>query len=152
MAKILQEALSATPWWIFALLIYLLLAGRKLMTPRTFPSYKLFPLPLFLSAWSFIKTPSPLLSFTSWALSLSLSFFCFKQIEIKKKQIFSQGSRLYLFPLMLFFSLNYLFFQLKASVPPLLSLIYTLLSSLISGFFLGRAFKLAYLFKRIKPL
>lgn len=147
------EALKGTPWWVYAIFVYLISRGIDALKTRTTPLYQLFILPLVLFAWSVFSLISNggCQSLLLWSTGIILAYGVGwllqsrKSIGIDKNNamITLPGSSLVLILVLVIFSVKYFFGYVQATdafpeYTCLLSNLNAFISSAITGIFMGR--------------
>lgn len=155
------DVVSGAPWWVYALLVYLVFIGIKSLRPRTIPIKRVILLPLVFVAWSFyslyLKLVLGHMSLIGiWVVFLGLGVYL-GAIEVRgwkitkdrhKREVTIPGNPSTLILILLIFILKFFWGYFSATHTSISYWIYfwdTLTSSLIAGFFIGRA---AIFFKR----
>ncbi|HSX25691.1 MAG TPA: hypothetical protein VLE89_01620 [Chlamydiales bacterium] len=154
---ILTEALKETPWWVYVLFIYLVIIGLTATRPRTFSLKKLFIFPLILTIWNilwllerlqahyglFLFWPFGLIvgGYLGWIMVRSWKI----SIEKSKQSITLPPTWSTLILILLIFAIRYFFvynYEVHPEIAPHLFLADALISGVITGIFIGRAFHL----------
>jgi hypothetical protein len=151
----LWQILSGAPWWVYVLFIYLVSIGIKSTKLRTIPIKRVVLFPLFFVAWSgyelyknvSLGLPSLILW---WVVFLVVgAYFGFKEVHSWRFQkdrhkglITIPGNYSTLVLVVLIFVLKFFwgyFYATLSSVPHWIYFADTSTSSLVTGFFVGRA-------------
>ena len=156
------DIVSGAPWWVYVLFVYLVMIGIKSTKPRTVPIKRVVLLPLLFLAWSFYglyqKLQLGLFSLIPlWIIFLAIgTFLGVKEVwswrvsvNHRKQEITLPGNYSTLVLIFLIFILKFFWGYFYATRTEISSWIYfadTLTSSLVTGFFVGRAgfFFMAY--------
>ncbi len=146
---------SGAPWWVYVLLIYLLSIGIKSTKPRTVSIQRIILLPLVFVAWALYDLYDKLaLGFVSlipvWIVFLALgAYLGLKEVhswrisvDHRKGEVTIPGNYSTLVLILLIFVLKFFwgyFYSTRADIPYWIYCADTLTSSLVTGFFVGRA-------------
>ncbi len=150
------NALKGTPWWVYALFIYLVVVGIKTLKPQIVSLKKIFILPLIFIVWSLLALggklslgldlsfwiPSFILGiFVGWGLTRSLRI----KADKKKALIKVPGGPLTLVLILVVFGVKYYFGYTYATDPEARMNFNTVAadltsSGIITGMFFGRLF------------
>ena len=149
------KMIGGAPWWVYVLLIYLLSIGIKAIKARTISIKKVSLLPLFFLAWGLYGLYGKwMLGFGSlipvWFIFLGLGAYLGWQevhgwrisADHQKGEITIPGHYSTLVLIILIFSLKFFWGYVYAARTEISYWIYfsdTLTSSLVTGFFVGRA-------------
>lgn len=149
------DIITGAPWWVYLLLIYLVSIGIKSIQPRTITVKRLILFPLVFIAWSFYDLYQKLaLGFPSlafyWIIFLAIgAYLGVKEVQhwtIKKdrskEEITIPGNYSTLVLILLIFILKFFwgyFYATWTEIPYWLYVSDTISSSLVTGFFIGRA-------------
>ncbi len=141
-----------TPWWVWAILVYVLFIGMKTLQTRVVFIPQLFLIPLILIALKYKIMFSEMLSSYVGFLLLGLAigiYFAYKSLSVINKKectVKIEGSSSTLILLLSFFGVKYLLVYLQETQT--LSMNYllfdTAISAVLSGYFLGKAFYFLY--------
>ena len=147
--------LTGAPWWVYLLLIYLVSLGIKSIKPRTISIKRLILFPLVFIAWSFYGLYEKLtLGFPwlalYWIVFLAVGTYfgirevCHWHLKIthSKEEITIPGNYSTLILILLIFILKFswgYFYATWETIPYWLYVADTTSSSLVTGFFVGRA-------------
>lgn len=152
--KNLWDILSGAPWWVYVLFIYLVSIGIKSMQPRTLSIKRVVLIPLLFVAWSLYSLYNKFVGFPSliplWIISLILgSYLGVKEVRCwhfqkdrHKGLITIPGNYSTLILILLIFTLKFFWGYFYATHSEISYWIYfadTATSSLVTGFFVGRA-------------
>lgn len=159
------DILWGTPWWVYALFVYLLIVGIKSLRPDSASLPRLLIAPTVFIIWSLysinVKYGLSPTTVGLWALALSIGIFIGLSILSKGIKINRQNMLVHIpgswYPLicfMIFFVLKYSLGVTYAIAPNYATNIFfwttdILASGLISGIFVGR---LVYILNNIKNL
>ncbi|MCI0381522.1 MAG: hypothetical protein L0207_00495 [Chlamydiae bacterium] len=154
------EIISGAPWWIYLIFIYLVIIGIQSMKPRTISIKRVVLLPLLFVAWSFYGLyEKVLLGFSSlifpWIIFLALGaylgvkevYFWHFHKDHQKGTITIPGNYSTLVLILLIFILKFSWgyiYAARTEIPYWIYLSDIITSSLVTGFFVGRA---AFFFK-----
>lgn len=150
------DALKGTPWWVYALFIYLVVVGVKTIKPQVASLKKIFILPLIFIVWSLsglggklslgldlsVWIPSFILGIlVGWGLTRSLKI----KADKKKALIRVPGGLLTLVLILVVFGVKYYFGYTYATDPGASTNFNIVAADLISsgiitGMFFGRLF------------
>lgn len=149
------EAVSGAPWWVYVLFVYLVIIGIKATAPRTISIKKVVLLPVFFvglslydlyTKWVF-GFPSLILV---WIVFLALgAYLGVREVRAwkiakdhRKGEITIPGNYSTLVLILLIFVLKFFWGYFYATHTEISYWVYfadTLTSSLVTGFFIGRA-------------
>ena len=151
----LWKIVGGAPWWVYVLFIYLVSIGIKSTRPRIVPIQRVVLLPLLFVAWALYNLYGKLaLGFVSlipvWVVFLSLgAYLGVKEVHAwristnrHKGEITIPGNYSTLVLIVLIFVLKFFWGYFYATHTEVSYGIYcadTLTSSLVTGFFVGRA-------------
>jgi hypothetical protein len=150
------EAIKGTPWWVFALFMYLMLQGTKALKYRVIPVRKIFVIPSIFLLWSLYTLATfkmgDIFDFAIWAIATSfgamLGWMLTRSIPIKadkkKALIALPGGVMTIVLSLLIFAVKYFFGFYYATHPnaftdPVIHGADLLTTGVIIGLFLGRA-------------
>ena len=147
--------LSGAPWWVYLLFVYLVTVGVKSIQPRTVPVKRVILLPLLFVTWSFYNLYTRLVLghmslLLLWVVFLSIGAYLGIRevrnwkISINRNQhaLTIPGNYSTLILILLIFILKFVWGYIYATHEPVSYWIYfwdILTSSLVTGFFVGRA-------------
>jgi len=148
------DILSGTPFWVYAVFVYLIIRGVKSLQPNDIPLIRLTIIPFILISWSLYSLHSKYCLSPHivgiWLLSLFVGiligwFAFYRNIKVNKKSMIVHlpGSWYPLILYMLFFALKYCIGFTYAVAPEMNQNIFfggtdAIASGLISGIFGGR--------------
>lgn len=148
-------ALKGTPWWVYAIFVYIVILGISTLKTHTISLYKLLVFTLLflgLSIYGLMSKAQGLLDVTLWSgafcSGLIVSYFLFKDIKTtfdkEKFQLTIQGNSSLLILLLLIFFTKYFFgysYATNIFAEHLQTLTTTDIASsgLIIGIFVGRS-------------
>jgi hypothetical protein len=146
------DFISHTPWWVWAILVYVIFIGIKTLQTRVVFIPQLFLIPVILIALKYKIIFSELIfSYIGFLLlgilvGIYLAFKSRSVINKKESTVKIEGSSSTLILLLSFFGTKYLLVYLQETQT--LSMNYafvdTAISAALSGYFLGRAFYFLY--------
>lgn len=156
-SETLFSILKETPWWVYVIFVYILIAGIKSFHERTVSIYSLSILPFITIAWTgykFLVNGFDIQSFLFFIGFLALgAFFGYtslfqnpKKVDRAKKEITLAGTKSTFILLLFIFMIKYFFGFMHATNPLVIqkfAFVETALFSLISGIFMGRFMKYA---------
>ena len=152
------EIIMGTPWWVWAILAYLIFVGIKSTHNRILSLPKLFIIPAVLvgSKYKIFGTEALYMAYLPCMfVGAGIGFLSGFKTPIKilkhTKSVELHGDYQTLILLFLFFSIKYVFGFLQETAPESMmqySIFETAISALFSGYFLGRA--TSYLWKFVK--
>lgn len=160
---LLIDILKGTPWWVYALFVYLVINGVKSLKPHTIPLKKAFILPVIFLVWGLSSLSAKLgtfLNFGLWigclAVGAWLGWHLVRHVSVKSSThgpvITSPGGPLTLILILAIFFVKY-FFGFTYATNPLASTDIgfvradIILSGFLTGMFVGRALHYWYKWK-----
>lgn len=166
MHRLLENMIGA-PWWVYIIFAYLLAIGIWSLRPRTTSIYRFLMIPSILFLWSiyvlYLKVMErfSLLLIPFWAIALAIGIYLGVLVvrswpirgDRLKGQITFPGNYSTLILLMIVFIIHFVFGYIEATmtrIPYWLRLVDVLTSSLIAGFFSGRALVFFYRYRHSK--
>lgn len=151
----LWNALSGAPWWVYVLFIYLVSIGIKSLKPRTIPFQRVVLFPVVFVSWSayslFTKIQLGHYSLIPFWLICIIVGAILGYLEVRnwhfkvdkhKQTLTIPGNVSTIVLILLIFAINFFFGYYEAvhsAVSYGMYLTETILGSLVTGFFLGRA-------------
>ena len=154
----LLDIFLGTPWWVFAIFVYLLIVGIKSLQSQEISLTRLIITPTIFIIWS-LYSFSAKYGFTApiivlWFIALNVgiligkNFFAYTVRRKDAHTVYLHGSWIPLILFMSFFLMKYCIgftyaIQPAASLNPLFWVSDVVASGIISGIFVGRVFSLA---------
>jgi len=146
----LFKALKGTPWWVYALFVYLVWVGVRAMKPQMVSVNKMFIVPLIFVAWSIyglIIRFQGWVDIFFWAIAIIAGFFVggylvFKKFRADRKKLLAYipGSPVILILVLVIFAVRYFFGYYSATheVGQAMHVAQIIVSGSITGMFVGR--------------